>query len=109
MIHLRSSKYYYFKGYNIPINTFKYVFFNRLKNNFGSILLTQTNENSVNMMRCTHHIAIQYESRVKPEYVADIISSTYQSFTRIPKPECLKKAFLLNQQLTGIPFMREMV
>ena len=81
MSQIRSSNYYYFKRYNIPINTFKYVFFNRLKNNFESIILTQTNENSGNMMRCTHHIAIQYESRVKPEYVADIIRSTYQGFT----------------------------
>ncbi len=63
MRQLRVSKGFYFKAYNIPVNTFKSVCFNRLKNKFPAILVTQT-VNEENSARCTHHIAIQNEYRV---------------------------------------------
>ena len=60
---LRASKCFYIKAYNIPINSFKSVYFKRLKNKFPFILLTQTVE-ELNIDRCTHHIAIRTENRV---------------------------------------------
>ena len=58
-----ASKGFYIKAYNIPINTFKSVFFNRLKYRFHSILITQITDPE-KYDRCTHHIAIQNETRV---------------------------------------------
>ena len=63
MAQLRVSKGFYIKAYNIPVNTFKSVCFNRLKDKFPAILVTQT-VNEENSTRCTHHIAIQNEYRV---------------------------------------------
>ena len=63
MAQLRVSKGFYLKTYNIPVNTFKSVCFNRLKNRFPVILVTQTVDEQKSD-RCTHHIAIQNESRV---------------------------------------------
>ena len=64
MSQFRVSKNYYFKAFNIPINTFKDVFFFRLKNKFKSILITQSIEENNDGNLCTHNIAIQMESRV---------------------------------------------
>ena len=58
-----ASKGFYIKAYNIPINTFKSVYFNRLKYKFHSILITQIVDPE-KYDRCTHHIAIQNETRV---------------------------------------------
>ena len=58
MEQLRVSNGFYIKASNIPVNTFKSVYFNRLKNKFQAVLVTQ------NSTRCTHHIAIQNEYRV---------------------------------------------
>ena len=63
MGQLRVSKGFYSKAYNMPVNSFKSVCFNRLKNKFPAILVTQTVEEE-NSSRCTHHIAIHNESRV---------------------------------------------
>ena len=41
MQQLRDSKGFYIKAYNIPVNKFKSVCFNRLKNKFQAILVTQ--------------------------------------------------------------------
>ena len=63
MEQLRVSNGFYIKASNIPVNTFKSVCFNRLKNKFQAILVTQTiNEESSTYS--THHIAIQNEYRV---------------------------------------------
>ena len=67
MRQLRVSKGFYLKAYNIPVNTFKSVCFNRLKNKFPKILVTQT-VNEENSARCTHHIAIQNEYRVSLKF-----------------------------------------
>ena len=58
-----ASKGLYIKAYNIPINTFSSVYFNRLKNKFHSILITKIADPE-NYDRCTDHIAIQNETRV---------------------------------------------
>ena len=58
-----ASKGFYIKADNIPINTFKSVYFNRLKYKFHSILITQIVDPE-KYDGCTHHIAIQNETRV---------------------------------------------
>ena len=63
MSQLRASKCFYIKAYTIPIYSLKSVYFNRLKNKFPSILLTQTVE-ELNSDHWLHHIAIQTEKRV---------------------------------------------
>ena len=63
MSKLRTSKGFYIKAYDIPSNTVKTAYFNRLKYRFPSILLTQTIDDE-KMDCCTHHIAIQNETRV---------------------------------------------
>ena len=63
MSQLRVSKGYYIKAYNIPINTFKPVYLNRLKDKFHSILITQIADVEKHD-RCTHHIAIENETGV---------------------------------------------
>ena len=63
MTKLRTSRGFYIKAYNIPINTFKSVFFNRLKDKFNSILINQIADPE-KYDRCTHNIAIQNETRV---------------------------------------------
>ena len=63
MTKLRTSNGFYIKAYNIPINTFKSVYFNRLKDKFHSILITQITDPE-KYDRCTHQIAIQNETRV---------------------------------------------
>ena len=66
MSRLRVNQVFYLKAYNIPINTFKSVCFNRLKNKFHAILITQTvQEANMESDRYTHHLAIQNETRVK--------------------------------------------
>ena len=62
MTQLRTSNGFYIKAYNIPINTFKSVYFNRLKDKFHSILITQIVDPE-KYDRCTH-IAIQNETRL---------------------------------------------
>ena len=74
MSELRASKSFYLKAYNLPLNTFKSIAFNRLKYKFPTILITQSvNEENVAKDRCTHHIVIQYESRVIFEIKITII------------------------------------
>ena len=63
MEQLTVSKGFYIKALNIPVNTFKSVCFNLLKNKFLAILVTQTLDEK-NSTRCTYHIAIQNEYRV---------------------------------------------
>ena len=63
MIKLRTSNGVYIKAYKIPIYTKKFVYFNRLKDKFHSILITQIADPE-KYDRCTHHIAIQNETRV---------------------------------------------
>ena len=63
MEQLRVSNGFYIEASNIPVNTFKSVCFNRLKNKFQAVLVTQTVDEE-NSTRCTHHIAIQNEYRV---------------------------------------------
>ena len=64
MAQLRTSKGFYIKAYDIPINTVKTAYFNRLKYRFPSILLTQTIDDEKKDC-CTHHIVIRNESRVR--------------------------------------------
>ena len=64
MSQLRAaSKGFYIQAYNIPTNTFKTVYFNRLKDKFHSILLTEIADEE-KRDRCTHHLAIQNQKRV---------------------------------------------
>ena len=59
MSRLRVNQVFILKANNIPINTFKSVFFNRLKNKFHAILITQTvEEANMERDRCSHHLAI---------------------------------------------------
>ena len=44
MSQLRAYKGFYIKAYNVPINSVKTAYFNRLKYRFPSILLTQTTD-----------------------------------------------------------------
>ena len=55
MSQLRASKGFYIKANNVPINTVKTAYFNRLKYRFPLILLTQTTDDEKNDC-CTHHI-----------------------------------------------------
>ena len=64
MSQLRPSKGFYIKAYNIPINTNKTVYFNRLKYRFPSITLTKATDDDEKNDSCTHNIVIQNESRV---------------------------------------------
>ena len=64
MSQLRPSKGFYIKAHNIPIDTDKTVYFNRLKYRFPSIILIQTTDNDEKSDCCTHHIVIQNKSRV---------------------------------------------
>ena len=58
-----ASKGFCIKAYNISINTFKSVYFNRLKDKFHSILITQIADTEKHD-RCTNHIAIKNETKV---------------------------------------------
>ena len=64
MSQLRASKGFNIKEYNIPSQTVKTAYFNRLKYRFPLILLTQTADDEKNDC-CTIHIVIQNESRVR--------------------------------------------
>ena len=65
MSKLRTSKGFYIKAYDIPSNTVKTAYFNRLKYRFPSILLTQTIDDDEKKDCCTHHILVRNESRVR--------------------------------------------
>ena len=116
MSRSRVSQVFYLKAYNIPINTFKSVCFNRLKNKFQAILITQTVEGeNIKNDRCTHHIAIQNETRVnlylikflfmtlklhynqvKLDYIMDILNSVYNELN-VENIKCLHFANVLKK------------
>ena len=77
MTQIRVANNYY--SYKKPINTFKSVCFNQLKNQFSVILFTQT-KNKDNSLRCSHHIVIKNEERVKIQYIIGIVQSVYNGF-----------------------------
>ena len=64
MSKLRTSKGFCIKAYDIPSNTVKTTYFNRLKYRFPRIFLTQTIDDEKKYC-CTHHIVIHNESRVR--------------------------------------------
>ena len=74
MEQLRVSKGFYIKASNIPVNTFKSVCFNRLKNKFQAILVTQTIDEE-NSTCCTHHIEIQNDYRFSLNGIINLYNS----------------------------------